>query len=123
MDIRPIGITAQAPAGPSDRALVAPDSVVVAKFATPTETVAAVQQPAAAPSMAQVTQAVKSINKTMENLSQGLEFSVDTDSRRTVVKVVDQKTKEVIRQIPTEEALQIAKALDQVSGILIKQTA
>ena len=123
MDIRPIGITAQAPASVSDRAPAAPDSMAVAKFATPTETVAAVQQPAVIPSMAQVTQAVKRINKTMESLSQGLEFSVDTDSRRVVVKIVDQATKEVIRQIPTEEALQIAKALDQVSGMLIKQTA
>jgi flagellar protein FlaG len=42
-----------------------------------------------------------------------------------VVKVVDQTTKEVLRQIPTPEALEIAKALESKSstGLLIQQTA
>lgn len=122
MDIRPIGNIAQS--GVGERNIAVTESTAAAKsVAAPTEAVAAVQQPASIPSMAQVEQAIKRINKTLENLGQGLEFSVDTDSHRTVVKVVEQKTKEVIRQIPTEEALQIAKALDQVSGLLIKQKA
>lgn len=91
--------------------------------AAPVETAAAVEPPRSAPSPEQVTQALKSINKAMENLSQGLEFTIDNDSRRTIVKVVDRNTKDVIRQIPTEEALEIAKALDQASGLLIRQKA
>ena len=88
-----------------------------------TETAGAVEKSAAAPSVEQVKQAVTNINKSLQSLSQDLEFSVDSDSNRTVVKVVDQKTKEVIRQIPSQEALEIAKALDSVQGLLIKQTA
>lgn len=87
------------------------------------ETSAAVEQAAKAPSAEQLKEAVANINKTLQNLSQDLEFSVDQDSNRTIVRVVDQKTKEVIRQIPSPEALEIAKALDTVSGLLIKQTA
>jgi flagellar protein FlaG len=87
------------------------------------DTAIAVEKAAPAPTLEQVTQAVSNINKSLQTLSQDLVFSVDNDSNRTIVKVVDQKTKEVIRQIPTPEALEIAKALDTVKGLLIKQTA
>lgn len=93
--------------------------------ATAVETADAVKAPSAAPSLEQVTQAVSQLNKSSQAKSQGLEFSIDTDSKRTVVKVVDQTTKEVLRQIPTPEALEIAKALESKSstGLLIQQTA
>ncbi|QBE64854.1 flagellar protein FlaG [Pseudoduganella lutea] len=55
--------------------------------------------------------------------AQNLEFSIDEDSKRTVVKVVDSATKEVVRQMPTEEALEIAKALDKAFGLLISEKA
>ncbi|OWW22958.1 hypothetical protein AYR66_19390 [Noviherbaspirillum denitrificans] len=98
-------------------------SPVASAPAAPVATASAVEPPRQAPSPEQVTQALKSINKTMEGLSQGLEFTIDEDSHRTIVKVVDRNTKDVIRQIPTEEALEIAKALDQVTGLLIRQKA
>jgi len=40
-----------------------------------------------------------------------------------VVKVIDQETKEVLRQIPTKEALEIAKSFDTAKGFLISQSA
>lgn len=98
-------------------------SIQARQAATPVQTVNAVQQTAQIPSMGQVNNALKQINETLKNLSQSLEFSVDSDSEQVVIKVIDQQTKEVIRQIPTEEALEIAKALDRVQGLLIRQTA
>ena len=71
----------------------------------------------------EVKQAVSEINKAMQFMSRELEFSVDTDSDRTIVKVIDQQTREVIRQMPTKEALEIGKALEKAQGLLIKQTA
>ncbi len=91
--------------------------------ATPVQTTNAVQQADAAASMDEVKQAVQDINKSLQSLSQGLEFSVDTDSKEVIIKVVDQQTKEVLRQMPSKEALEIAKALDQVLGKLIKTKA
>ncbi|MGI4841988.1 MAG: flagellar protein FlaG [Janthinobacterium lividum] len=70
-----------------------------------------------------VGQAVDSINQAMKSLSNRIEFSIDDDSKRQVVKVIDPDTKEVIRQMPSEEALAIAKALDRLQGLLIKQQA
>lgn len=98
-------------------------SVVAAKTAVATETTNAVQQPTSIPSLEQAQEAVKNINQTMQALSQDLEFSIDKESDRMIVKVVDQKTQEVIRQMPTQEALDIAKALDKVQGLLIRQKA
>jgi flagellar protein FlaG len=97
-------------------------SVAAKQAAMPLQTVNAVQQAAQIPSLGQLSDAVKQINETLKKLSQDLEFSVDSENNRTVVKVIDQQTKDVIRQIPTEEAMEIAKALDRVQGLLIRQT-
>lgn len=68
-------------------------------------------------------EAVKKLNQFVTATNHALEFSVDEDSGRQLVKLVDTQTKEVIRQIPTEEALQIAKALDRFQGLLIQNKA
>jgi flagellar protein FlaG len=87
------------------------------------QTANAVQQASATVSIDQVKQAVQDINQSLQSLSQGLEFSLDTDTKEVVIKVVDQQTREVLRQMPSKEALEIAKALDQVLGKLIKTKA
>ena len=94
--------------------------------ATAVDTAKAVKGPANVPTSEQLKEAVSQLNKASQDKSQGLEFSIDDDSKRTVVKVIDQTTKEVLRQIPTPEALEIAKALESKSstaGMLIQQTA
>ena len=70
-----------------------------------------------------VNQAVLKMNDTLQSLSQKLEFSVDEESDAFVVKIVDKETKEVIRQIPSEEMLNLSKALDKLQGLLIKDVA
>lgn len=67
--------------------------------------------------------AVERINESLPPSSQGIEFAVDADSERVIVKVVDRETREVLRQMPTQEALDIAKALDRNQGLLIRQEA
>ena len=58
-----------------------------------------------------------------QTLANELAFSIDQDSGRTVVKIIDSSTDEVIRQIPSKEMLAIADALDQIQGMLLKQKA
>ena len=55
--------------------------------------------------------------------SSDVQFTVDDESGIRVIKVVDPETKEVIRQMPSKEAVEIAKALGKLQGMLIKQTA
>ena len=120
MSIQAIG---SAPVSAPDRPAGDGPAPVARAAAAPVQPAAAVEKAAAVPTADQLKEAVANINKTLQTLSQDLEFSIDKDSNRTIVKIVDQKTKEVIRQIPTPEALEIAKALDTVQGLLIRQTA
>ncbi len=91
--------------------------------AAPVQTANAVQQASMTPSLDQVKQAVQEINNAMRTNSRGLEFSLDDESDRTIVKVVDTQTQKVIRQIPTEETLAIAKSLEKAIGSLVKDKA
>lgn len=71
----------------------------------------------------QVKQAVQKIQGTVNNLAQNLQFSIDEDTGKTIIKVMDVQTEEVIRQIPTEEAVEIARTLDKVQGLLFNGKA
>ncbi|MET3117834.1 flagellar protein FlaG [Undibacterium sp. GrIS 1.8] len=94
------------------------------KASTPTETAQAITPAAKTQATRdQVDSAVKDINKALQSSSQGLEFSIDPDSKHVVVKLIDQQTKQVLRQIPNEEVLEISKSLDKLLGLLIKQSA
>jgi flagellar protein FlaG len=72
---------------------------------------------------AEVKKAVESLNKTIGNLNQSLQFSVDDDTKMDVVKVIDINSREVLRQIPSPEVISIAKAIDKLQGMLIKDKA
>ena len=89
--------------------------------AAPTVTATAVTANEAAGSTDELKDAVGKLNESPHG--QSLEFSIDEDSKRTIVKVIDVDTKEVVRQMPSEEALRIAKSLDKASGLLIRQQA
>ncbi len=60
---------------------------------------------------------VQDINEKMQTVQRELHFSIDKDSGRTVIKVIDMETKKVIRQIPNEEALNFARRLDEGSEL------
>lgn len=79
---------------------------------------------AAEPTPAQLQGAVDKINSAMKEINSNLQFSIDDDTKRVVVKVIESKTGEVIKQFPSEEALSIAKAIDRFQqGLLVKQSA
>jgi len=124
MDIRPISNVVQTDLTPTK---VTSDNTagaaVAASAATPVQTPTAVQQPDGQPSTEKLSQAIKEINKTLQSFSVGVEFSMDSDTHETVIKVVDTQTKDVIRQIPSPEVLDIAKALDKIQGLLIREEA
>lgn len=71
----------------------------------------------------QLAEAVKTTNRFMQAMNPNLQFSIDKDTEKLVVKLVESGSKEVIRQIPSEEMLAIAKALDKLQGLLIREKA
>jgi len=83
---------------------------------------AASQQPP--PSKHAVEQAVKEIQQAMATMSSSdLHFSIDGDTKQTVVRVVDSQTGNTIRQIPSQEVIDIAKAMGRAQGLLLRQQA
>ena len=63
-------------------------------------------------------EAVESLQAFAKSSHRNLDFSIDEDSGQTVVKVVASDTGEVIRQIPTEVALKLARNLKDADGLL-----
>ena len=72
---------------------------------------------------ASVESAVSRITDFVQNFQRDLQFSIDRESDRVVVKVVDSETQEVIRQIPSEETLRIAKNLDSPESLILREQA
>ncbi|MEM7219901.1 MAG: flagellar protein FlaG [Pseudomonadota bacterium] len=70
----------------------------------------------APPSVRELSQVAESLTELARNLNRDLRFSVDDASGRTVVTVVDGETQEVIRQIPSEQALRLAERLGSEDG-------
>jgi flagellar protein FlaG len=68
-------------------------------------------------------QAIAAANSHLKQVSNDLEFAVDTSSGRTVLRVIDASTKQVIRQFPSEEILAITRAIDRFQGLLLKEKA
>lgn len=71
----------------------------------------------------QLKAAVDQANDFIKPFNGSLQFQIDKDTGITVVKVLDVDTKEVIKQIPSEDMLNLAKALNQLKGLLVKQQA
>ena len=74
-------------------------------------------------SAVQLENAVNEVSSFVKQTNSSLQFSIDRDSGKTMVKVVDASTNEIIRQIPSEEMLAMAKALDGIKGLLGQQKA
>ncbi len=68
----------------------------------------------------EIDSAISQLNDYAQNFKRELHFSVDEASGRTVIKVTDPETEEIIRQIPPEEVLRIAESLEDNSGLLLR---
>jgi flagellar protein FlaG len=79
------------------------------------------QQPPEAAKTVEVRQAVSEINDIVQSVQRDLSFNMDEDSGKTVIKVVDTESGELIRQIPSEEVLAIASQLREFQEDAVSQ--
>jgi flagellar protein FlaG len=64
-----------------------------------------------------------SVQNYLADLNTNLSFEVHEKTGELVVKVVDRSTKEVIRQIPPEDLLQLHDKLEELRGVLFNGKA
>ena len=117
MQIQNLLSNAGAPSVPAAQSRVPTPSVRDAPpAAAPAESARSMEQEA-------LKRAVESINRRLERSVNNLRFSLDGDTGKVVVKVVDAATDQVSRQIPSEEALAISRSLERLQGLLLDQQA
>jgi flagellar protein FlaG len=63
------------------------------------------------------------LSDTLSETWLNVEYSLDKDTHKIVTKVVNRDTGEVIRQMPTEEMLQVTRTLTKLQGLLVNQSA
>jgi flagellar protein FlaG len=98
-------------------------AVAATNETTATQTPPAAQAASATPSREQIDQAMTEVKKAIAPVARNLQFSIDDETGRSVVKVIDASTNEVIRQFPSEELLAITRSIDKFSGLFVKQKA
>ena len=70
----------------------------------------------------QLEKVAQQLQEFMGEMSRSLQFQVDEDSGRDVIKILDKTSGDVIKQYPSEEVLSLVSKLSESAGILIDQT-
>ena len=68
-------------------------------------------------------QAVDRLKQFVSPTDADINFAIDGTSGVPVFKIVDRSTKDIIRQIPSEEAISLAMALDKLQGLFVREKA
>jgi flagellar protein FlaG len=75
------------------------------------------------PSREAVAKAAEQIQTFVKEMGRNLDFSVDATTGYNVVRVVNPDTNEIIRQLPSEELLKIARSMETWNSVLVNQKA
>ncbi|MFY9314267.1 MAG: flagellar protein FlaG, partial [Burkholderiales bacterium] len=73
----------------------------------------------AAADPARLAEAVDRANRLIGATARDLRFQIDRETGKPVVQVIDKASGSLVRQIPAEEMIAIAKALDRMQGLVI----
>lgn len=77
-----------------------------------------------APSTDDLKRLVRDMQHKVDAISSDLQFSVDKETGKDIVKVTDRSSRQVVWQFPSEEALNVTKALDRYQkGLLLNRQA
>ncbi|HEX14178.1 MAG TPA: flagellar protein FlaG [Desulfurella acetivorans] len=64
---------------------------------------------------------IQKLNDSISSLNDSVKFSYSEDAKGLIVKVIDSKTGQVIRQIPPEELIKLEASLAQSIGIIFNK--
>lgn len=64
---------------------------------------------------------IEDLNKITENVTENLSFELHEDTNKMMVRVIDTKTDEVIKELPPEEMLDLSARIHKMVGLLIDE--
>ena len=82
--------------------------------------------PAPTPTREQVEQAAARVKEVLRGTTSRLEIEINSDLHnlhKVVIKILNGESGEIIRQIPAQELLDLAKHLDEPKGLLVRERA
>lgn len=119
MEIRQNSVSSTVPQAPQDK-----PQMRQAPLSAGTPEAVSASLPAAKTliSDSELEKAVQKVNDALVEKNSDLAFSIDKDSGKTIIKLVDRETHEILRQYPSEQMLAIAKNLmDFQKSMLISE--
>ena len=79
--------------------------------------------PAPTPTKEKLEQAASRVKEVLRGTTSRLEIEIDSDSNKAVIRILNGESGEIIRQIPAQELLDLAKHLDEPKGLLVRERA
>ena len=79
--------------------------------------------PAPTPTREQVEQAAARVTEVLRGTTSRLEIDIDPDLHKAVIKILNGESGEIIRQIPAQELLDLAKYIDEPNGFMVSERA
>lgn len=67
--------------------------------------------------------ALEDVNSALQAWSTGMRFDIDPEAQRVVVSIVDSTTGEVLRTVPSDAVIKIAKMIVQLQGQSVRTSA
>lgn len=67
--------------------------------------------------------ALEDVNNNMKAWATGMRFDVDKDANRVVVSIIDSATGEVLRTVPSDAVIRVAKMIVQMQGNAVNTKA
>lgn len=108
--------------GSANNQRVKSDAQVIAQVVTTEIKPSGVAQ-TSQPTREAVAKAAADLQQFVQSMGRNLNFSVDDTTGYHVVRVVNPNTGELVRQLPSEELLQIARDFERLNSALVSQRA
>ncbi len=98
-------------------AVVEPKKIDTEKIVKATEE-ASERMKDSAEKIEEIKEAVEEMNKRLDNSNISRKFEYDNDLDRPILRVIDTNTQEIVKQMPTDEILDISRSIREMVGII-----
>lgn len=69
----------------------------------------------------QIKEAVTRLQSTLQNIQPRIELSVDKELKQVIFRILDKESGELIRQIPSEQVLELDRFFADQSGLFVEE--